>query len=298
MTQPIICPVCGARMRGNREWCLRCDSPLPASVEKKQDSGRRRVVSRRTVLAVAASAAIVVVGLVGVNLLLGNNSVTAQPLTRAPLMRPLVPQSPEQPVRRSRYEPVPEPRQLARLSFEAENYEAAFAQYRAATERDPRDAESLSNAGQCLIRLGRVGEAVPYFERAIWLNDSRWAYHFNLAHANGELGRWDKAIDEYQKAAALFPDDFPTEYNLGMALHKHGQEEAAVEHFQRAIQLQGSEADFHLALAISLERLDRKAEAVKAYGDYLALARPSPTVPKVQAHMAALTAGRSQVGGS
>ncbi len=183
---------------------------------------------------------------------------------------------------------MPDPQQVARVAYHDGEFDAAFTKYREATERDPNDAESFSNAGQALVRLGRAAEAVPYFRRAIDLNGSRWAYRFNLARAYETLGQWDQAVEQYRTAAAAFPDDYATEYNLGMVLHKRGSEREAIECFKRAIALRPSEADFYLSLGISSERVGSKTEAAEAYRRYLELAPSSPDAAKVRARVDAL----------
>lgn len=181
-----------------------------------------------------------------------------------------------------------DPNVLGRAAYRDGNVQVALDKYTEAIARNPNDAESLSNAGQMLVRLNKPAEAIPYFERAIALNDRRWGFHFNLAHAAGLLGQWDRAVAEYEAAAKLFPDDHVTEYNLGMALHRRGDEAAAVEHFRRAIELEPSEPDFQLSLGISSERLGRAADAVEAYKRYLDMAPGSAEAANVRAHLEAL----------
>ena len=48
-----------------------------------------------------------------------------------------------------------------------------------------------------------------------------------------------------------------------------------------------------MALGISYERLERRAEAAAAYGEYLRLAPDAPDAASVQERIALLTAGPS-----
>jgi tetratricopeptide (TPR) repeat protein len=174
------------------------------------------------------------------------------------------------------------------MAYTAGNYDEALAQYQAAVERNPEDAESHSNLGQVLVRLNRPGEAIPHFDRALQLIPDRWAYQFNRARALGLLNRWDEAVEGYRRAQQLFPDDYATAFNLGQALHKKGEEAAAVEQYQRAIALDPSDASFRLALGISYERLEKKAEAAAAYSEYLKMAPDAPDADVVRERLAAL----------
>lgn len=180
------------------------------------------------------------------------------------------------------------------LAYAAGDYAGALSRYEAAIERNPDDAESHSNLGQMLVRLNRVEEALPHFDRAIAILPQRWAYHFNRARALALLERWDEAIAGYRQAQQLFPDDYATAFNLAQTLHKKGDEAAAVEQYLRAIALDPSDATFRLALGISYERLQRRADAAAAYSEYLRLAPDAADAEKVRERIALLTAEESR----
>lgn len=175
------------------------------------------------------------------------------------------------------------------LAYAAGDYEKALADFQAAIERNPDDAESHSNLGQMLVRLKRVEEALPHFDRAIEILPQRWAYHFNRARALALLERWDDAIAGYRRTQALFPGDYATTFNLAQALHRKGDEAAAVEEYLEAIELNPSDATFRLALGISYERLEKRADAAAAYTEYLRLAPNAPDADRVRARIALLT---------
>jgi len=136
----------------------------------------------------------------------------------------------------------------------------------------PSDAESHSNAGQVLIRLGRPIDALPLLERAVALDAGRWAYRFNLARCRGLLGDWGGAISDYRAADKLFPGDYATLFNLAQALHRAGRDEEAAAQYREAIEAKPDDASFHLALAISEEKRGEAAAAVAAYREFLAIA--------------------------
>jgi tetratricopeptide (TPR) repeat protein len=176
-------------------------------------------------------------------------------------------------------------------AYAAGDYESALAQYLAAVEKNPRDAESLSNLGQVLVRLNRTPEAIPYFERASAILPGRWAYAFNLARALGLVGRLDESVAEYRRAQQLFPDDYATAFNLALALHKKGDETGAVPQYEKAIALQPNDASFRKALAVSYDRLQKAPEAAAAYQEYLRLSPSAPDADNVRARIAQLGTG-------
>lgn len=177
------------------------------------------------------------------------------------------------------------------LAYASGDYNASLAHYLAAVEKNPDDAESLSNLGQVLVRLNRTGESIPYFERAVAILPGRWAYHFNLSRALGLLGRTDEAIAGYRRAQQLFPDDYATAFNLAMTLHHKGDEVSAIEQYRKAIVLQPEDASFRKALGISYEQLQKGPEAAAAYAEYLRLSPSAPDGDKVRARIARLQAG-------
>jgi tetratricopeptide (TPR) repeat protein len=179
-------------------------------------------------------------------------------------------------------------------AYASGDYERALAEYHAAIERNPDDAESHSNLGQMLVRLKRVEESLPHFDRAIALLPQRWAYHFNRARALALLERWDEAIAGYRQAQQIFPDDYATAFNLAQTFHRKGDESSAVEQYLRAIELDPADATFRLALGISYERLQKRPEAAAAYGEYLRLLPTAPDAEQIRARISLLTAAASQ----
>jgi tetratricopeptide (TPR) repeat protein len=162
------------------------------------------------------------------------------------------------------------------------NVAEAITQFTAAVEANPSNAEALNNLGQALVRAGRAGDAIPYFNRAIASADDVWTYHFNRARAYGDMHEWRRAIDGYRDAARLFPDDYATAFNLAHALQSSGDLGGAIEEYQRAVRLAPGQADFPLALASALERAQRPKDAIDAYKRFLDLQDSGPDADKVR----------------
>lgn len=201
---------------------------------------------------------------------------------------------PEQPVSASEPPPAgPRPhmddRSSGTAAYAAGDFEGALAKYQEAVARLPEDAETHSNLGQVLVRLGRPAEALPHFDRAIELIQGRWAYHFNRARALRLLGRFDESIAAYRTVDQLLPDDYATLFNLGQTLHAKGDESAAVQEYLKAIALNPSDGSFRLALGISLEKMQKRAEAAAAYSEYLRLSPQTPDADKIRTRINQLT---------
>ncbi|MEO5896140.1 MAG: tetratricopeptide repeat protein [Vicinamibacterales bacterium] len=177
----------------------------------------------------------------------------------------------------------------ATVAYAAGDFEGALAKYRDAVARRPEDAEAHSNLGQVLVRLGRPAEALPHFDRAIELIQGRWAYHFNRARALRLLGRLDESIAAYRTVDQLLPDDYATLFNLAQTLHTKGDEPAAVREYLKAIALNPNDGSFRLALGISLEKMQKRAEAAAAYGEYLRLSPQAADADQVRTRISQLT---------
>jgi Flp pilus assembly protein TadD len=193
--------------------------------------------------------------------------------------------------------PFMDPSASGHDAYIAGDMNAALQHYKDAVDKNPRDAEALSNLGQILVRQGKADQALAYFNRAIELNPDRWAYVFNRGRANAVLERWPECIVDYRRAQQLFPNDYATSFNLAQALHKSGDDDAAVNEYQKAIDLAPDDASFRMALGISLERLNRKVEAAAAYAEALKLNPTAPDADKVKERIAVLTDAQAPAAG-
>jgi tetratricopeptide (TPR) repeat protein len=293
VAQPIVCSTCGAKIRAERGRCPRCRAAIAAPDPKLAAAASRRF---RQIAAGLVAAFVLVTGVLW---LLRDPAPAEAPASRGRVADPLgdrrtavepAPQAPDY----DEQEAIEAPRPFmdapahAAAAYTRGDYESALDSYLDAIERNPQDAESLSNLGQVLVRLERPAEALEYFERAVDLLPGRWAYQFNHARALGLTGDWPQAVEAYRRAEALFPDDYATAFNLGQALGRLGDHAAAVEAYQRAIALDPGDPSFRMALGITYERLQKPAEAAAAYREALRLAPDAPDAETVSARIAEL----------
>ena len=280
----IVCEYCGAKFRADRNRCPRC-----RTVIVRPDP---RIIAARSRTLLRAAAAVVGAFLLVVGVLWIRNGGGDEAMS--PAGHPIASVTPVRPAKAAPSTthgtiPFLEPSGSAVVAYKAGDFESARLQFLAAIEKNPNDAESLSNLGQVLIKLGQTAEALPHLQRAATLNPDRWAYRFNYARALALLERWDESIASYQQAQRLFPDDYVTTFNLAMTLHKAGRETAAVEQYLRAIELNPTDPSFRIALGISYERLQRHTDAVAAYSEYLRLEPSGSEAEKVRTRIAELT---------
>jgi len=147
----------------------------------------------------------------------------------------------------------------------------AIAQFAAALQLAPANAELHDNLGVTLARAGRAAEAIAQFETAVRLRPDFYVARSNLGNALLQSGDAAGAIRQYEEAVRLRPDYADGEYNLGRALAQTGRTTAAVGHYQTAIRLRPDFAPAHFNFADLLARLGRTAEAIAEYEQALRL---------------------------
>jgi len=287
--EPIVCAACGAKFSPDRDRCPRCREKV-----KVVDHAAVAARSRRLQIAGAALLGVSLTGFAAVWVIAPTaDSSAATPSTIDPLAarRRTAPAPAEAPPDKTD-RPYMDATGHAYEAYQAGDFAAALKHYQDAIAKNPNDAESLSNLGQVLVRLGKPEEALPFFDRAIALNGDRWAYVFNRARALSLLERWKESIEGYRRAHQLFPNDYVTTFNLALTLHKAGNDEEAVAEYQKAIALSPEDGGFRRALGISLEKLNRPADAAAAYTEYLKLTPNAPDADQVRARIASLTSGK------
>ena len=289
----IVCASCGARMKADRERCLRCEKPLVAA--------RKPELPLPTWLK-ARGGGTLIFGAVGVfALVLIGFTVWGSRSSDGDNARPAASASASTNTRDSRG--APQVRMLSATSLDirrngrpepsSEELAAARTRYEQALLKTPDDAETLNNLGLTLEQLGQIDDAIARFSRAAQKVTENWAYHFNLAHALSVKQNWDGAISEYRIAAGLFPTDAATHCSLATALQAKGDDAAAIPVFEKAIQLAPGVPTCHRSMALSLEQTGRTADARREYQRYLDLFPSAPDADAVKSHLQSLGSGPS-----
>ena len=123
---------------------------------------------------------------------------------------------------------------LARLG----RFGEALEYYNKALDLRPRYAEALNNRGNTLSHLRRHNEAIRSYREALDVMPDYAAAHNNLGNSLQEAGCIDDAIASFRRALQLKPDYSDALNNLGNALLSKGNFEDASRSFARALQLQ------------------------------------------------------------
>ena len=285
------CSVCGAPVRAGRNWCGRCGGdPTGASGSKGGRSTAR--------VAVIGASVVLVMGMAAMAMRTGSgqpDGTSASASATPPTAEPSVTTRPGATTPASQFASIDASRG-GTAAYAGGDMASALAQYTAAVDANPNNAEGLNNLGQILVRMGRPREAIAHFDRAIALEAGVWAYHFNRARAYGELKEWRQAAIGYTEASRLFPDDYVTHFNLARAKQADGDLRGAIDAYARAIELAPGQADFHLWYGQALDQSGRPSDAAAEYQKFLELEPEASQAEKVKARLAQL--GQTVAGSS
>jgi len=280
----VICAACGARIKANRERCLRCEEPLVAWQKPELlPSWLQRLGGGTLVFGILA----VVILLFAVVMSIDSRSRRANAANAAHAVRPSSHGA------NSAIEPVASLDSARRgtVDLARADFSALRARYEEQLSKNPADPELLNNLGLTLERLGQVDDAIARFESALRTDPLNFAYHFNLAHASSLRRDWDRSAGEYRLASSQLPSDYAARYNLGMALYLKGDAASAIPELQKGIETAPGVAAFHLALGACYEKLARMNEAVHEFQAYLAMAPSAPDADRVRSHVQSMPGG-------
>jgi Flp pilus assembly protein TadD len=287
----VVCAKCGARIKADRDWCLRCEAPLVA--KRSPDlplPGWLQALGGGTLI--FAIVGVLVMVLIGFTVWEARSTAIDTVGHPAP---PPASAGEDQKVIAENTTPARsvslfsatflDATRNGRAELSDSDLAAARARYEQALAKTPDDPEALNNLGLTVQRLGQGDDAIKRFSRAAQLVPKNWAYHLNLAHALSEKQDWDHAVSEYRVAAGLFPTDSATQFNLAMTLQAKGDAPGAMAALEKAVKLAPSDPASHLALATSLEKAGRTADARPEYQRYLDLAPSAPDADAVRTHL-------------
>ncbi len=123
--------------------------------------------------------------------------------------------------------------------------EKAIAVYRDAIKRNPTRDDTQVKLGNILFSLGRAGEAVEAYQKAVAINPSSTNL-YSLSEGLLSAERSGEAADVFRRVQYMEPAKTNGYYGLGRALSKMGDKGAAIEQFEKAIALK---ADFYSGYA-------------------------------------------------
>lgn len=135
----------------------------------------------------------------------------------------------------------------------------------------PHNADSLHLLGLIARKAGHHDRSVDLIRKAIGLDASVAAYHFNLGLVLMDQRKHGEAAASYRKAIDLKPDYARAYINLGNALRESDQLEEAEACYRRALALKPDYAEAHNNLGNVLWQQNRLEEAAANFDRALLL---------------------------
>lgn len=184
-------------------------------------------------------------------------------------------------------------------------YLVALGDFSEVVRREPRFADIHNLSGLCLSLIGRPGEAVEAFERALELNPDYVEAQLNRAITLNELGRLDEASQAFLLAAEADVDEVGGRFSAtvaGRLANKHAElgdlyAEAdglreAEEQYRRACEIRPRFLDLRNKLARTLLDLGRPSDAIRELRSILK-ANPSFLIARMNLGLALYKEGHA-----
>jgi tetratricopeptide (TPR) repeat protein len=140
-----------------------------------------------------------------------------------------------------------------------------------------QEPNALDTAGVSLSRIGFHDQALPYFEKAIGLNNTRYQYFYNYGMSLKFAGQFSAAKAAYDNALALYPQHAPSHFalaDLGQATEQSNNIARLEELLAGAtvqVDKSGRTVDdimhYAHALALELQQVKRHEDAFKVLVD-------------------------------
>jgi tetratricopeptide (TPR) repeat protein len=159
--------------------------------------------------------------------------------------------------------------EAANQHLQRDNWQAALEAFQAASVQAPPSAETLVAMGNCLLRLNRTGECLPYFQRAAELVTNSADIYAYLGFAYEVNTQPQAAERAYLQALTLNPKHRVAGRNLGGLHLRQGRIGEGLQLLETLFQRYPDEVPGRLMLAAICESMGDRASAGALYQQVL-----------------------------
>jgi serine/threonine protein kinase/Flp pilus assembly protein TadD len=143
------------------------------------------------------------------------------------------------------------------------DWEAAEREHRRAIQLNPSHATAHHWYALCLVRLGRLDEAIAEIRRAREMDPLSLIVNADSAWVLYLARRYDQAVEGYRKTLEMDPNFFPAQRHVGMAYVQKGQYLQAIAEFQKALKLSPADTFALGQLGHACALAGQKSEAIR-----------------------------------
>ncbi|MFN5377834.1 MAG: tetratricopeptide repeat protein [Ignavibacteria bacterium] len=155
--------------------------------------------------------------------------------------------------------------ELALCYFATGQFNAAAELYQLLVEQYPDNAAYQRGAGESLMALKKLPEAIRSFDKALLLDSNRIESYLLLTGALTESNDSARALKVATAASARFPQDAMAWYNAGLLQVKHRQYDGAAKALKKAIALRPNYGEAYFNLAVVYEQTGFTEDAANAF---------------------------------
>ncbi len=142
----------------------------------------------------------------------------------------------------------------------------------AETQKNKRAAaERLYSQGVAQLSRDDYARALPFFEKAVEIDNNYPEAWYQAGFAYGNLGRHSDSLKASKQAAKLRPEWAAVHVNIGASSFALNQYKDAGDAYRQAIKLDDDNPDVYYAYGLSLNKLNRGDEEILAYRRTIAL---------------------------
>ncbi len=160
-----------------------------------------------------------------------------------------------------------------------------------AARQHPRDALTLVNLGDALVRAGRVDDGIEALAAAVRLAPGAWEPRFNLANVLAQRGRLEDAAATFAELVQAHGERAEIHASYSDVLQALGKRGEALAQLEAAVRAQPGDASLHDRYGAALGRAGRLTEALDQFEEALRL-DPADTTAQKNAEIARRRLGR------
>ena len=159
-------------------------------------------------------------------------------------------------------------------------YDTALGFYDRALKQEPNSVLALLGRGAALQKLGRKEEARVAYDRALKVDPQNREALSNLTGIESERAPGD-ALTRLMELEREYPGFSPIKAQIGLAYARMDNLEGALDYLRRAVMITPTATLYQYNIALVLDRMGRREQAVEAYDQVLGSMSAGRALPEI-----------------